>query len=139
MLWTAMMEENGRLDPRLEMHAHAREHMAAEFSHWLHDPQRMIVVAEEAGRLVVGYAAARVAPGTGWHTPERLGEITDCFVAPARRRRGIGRRMAGRLCDLLYEKDVDTVRMQVAARNDGALAFWRSVGWEPLEEILELP
>ncbi|MHC5009964.1 MAG: GNAT family N-acetyltransferase [Planctomycetota bacterium] len=137
LLWTAMMEENARLDPRLALHHDAKEHMAARFASWLQDPERAVVVAEEGGRLVLGYAAARIAPGTGWHRPEKLGEVTDCFVIPARRRRGLARRMVGRLTDLLYERGVDTVRLQVAVDNEGTLAFWKAIGWEVLEEVLE--
>jgi ribosomal protein S18 acetylase RimI-like enzyme len=137
LLWTAMMQENGRTDPRLALHAHAREHMAGQFGVWLQDPERVIVVAEENARLVVGYAAGRVAPGTGWHQPQRIGEITDCFVVPPRRRMGIARRMVGRLTDMLYELNVDTVRVQVASSNPASLTFWKAVGWEMLEQILE--
>ncbi|MFV1958386.1 MAG: N-acetyltransferase family protein [Planctomycetota bacterium] len=137
LLWTAMLKENAKLDGRLEIHPHAKEHMAQLFSVWIQDPERQVVVAEENGRVVIGYAAGRVVPGTGWHKPLRLGEITDCFVVSPRRRQGIARRMVGRLTDLLYELDTDTVRCRVVAANPGALAFWRSMGWEILEEVLE--
>ena len=137
LLWTAMMAENAKIDPRLAIHPHAREHMASSFGSWIQDPERVIVVAEEDQRLVVGYAAGRVSPGTGWHTPQRIGEISDCFVVPPRRRQGLGRRMVGRLCDMLYELNVDTVRLQVVAANAAALGFWKATGWEVLEEILE--
>ena len=137
LLWTAMLAENERLDGRLAIHPRAKEYMASQFSAWLHDNDRILVVAEENGRVPVGYAAARVAPGTGWHKPLRIGEITDCFVVAPRRRRGIARRMVGRLMDLLYEKDTDTVRCRVVAANPASLAFWQSMGWEILEEILE--
>ncbi len=137
LLWAAMVEENARLEPRLASHPHAREHMAGQFSTWLQDPDRDVVVAEENGRLVVGFAAARIASGTGWHKPVRVGEVTDCFVVPPRRRQGIARRMVGRLLDLLYEKDAEIVRCRVVGANAGALAFWRSMGWDDLEEVLE--
>jgi hypothetical protein len=45
--------------------------------------------------------------------------------------------MAGRLRDLLYERGVSTVRLQVVAKNADSLAFWQSLGYEPLEVILE--
>ena len=137
LLWKAMMAENARVDPRLEIHPHAEEHMASKFGEWIHESERVLVLAEEGRRLVVGYAAARVAPGTGWHSPQRIGEISDCFVVPARRRRGIARRMVGRLCDMLYELNVDTVRLQVVAANQASLGFWKATGWDLLEEILE--
>ena len=60
LLWTAMMQENSRTDPRLALHPHAREHMAGLFGPWLQDPERVIVVAEEDSRVIVGYAAGRV-------------------------------------------------------------------------------
>lgn len=137
LLWTAMMEENARLDPRLALHPRAPEHMAAQFAEWLQDPDRIVVVAEGEGRLVVGYAAGRLAPGTGWHHPHHFGEITDCFVVPRRRRQAIGRRLAGRLSDLLYDLGVDTVRLQVSAQNPAAITFWKSLGYDVLETVLE--
>ena len=137
LLWTAMMEENGRLDPRLAMHADAREHMSRTLSAWIDDPARIVLVAEEGGRLVVGYGAGGVTAGNGVQAPERLGQVTDCYVLPARRRRGIARRLASRLYDLLLERGADAVRLQVAAKNEASLAFWRSLGYEVLEDVLE--
>ena len=137
LLWTAMMKEFATLDARFAAHPKAREHMAATFAAWLQDPKRIVVVAEEAGRLVVGFAAGVVVPGNGWQVPERLGRVSDLYVAAPRRRQGIARRLVGRILDLLYEKDVGTVRLAAAARNDGALGFWRSMGWEELETVLE--
>ena len=139
LLWTAMMKENAEADARLAIHARAREHMASEFAAWVQDPKRFLVVAEEGGRLVVGFAAGAVVPGAGWQEPERLGQITDCYVVPPRRRQGIGRRLVGRVIDLLYEKGIDTVRVAVATRNEASHAFWRSMGWSDLEVVLERP
>jgi GNAT superfamily N-acetyltransferase len=137
LLWEAMMKEHAALDPRLAAHPRAREHMANQFSKWVSDPDRHLVVAEEGGRLVVGFASAVLAEGNGWQIPERLARITDCFVIRPRRRRGIGRRLTGRLLDLLYEQGLDTVRLATAEANEGAHAFWESMGWADLEEVME--
>jgi ribosomal protein S18 acetylase RimI-like enzyme len=136
-LWQAMMAEHTRLDARLAMHPEAAAWMAAQLGGWIADPARMVLVAEEAGRLVVGYAAARVLPAAGAPGEEREGEITECFVAPARRRRGIARRLASRMLDLLDERRVTCVRLQASGANPGALAFWASLGFEPVETVLE--
>ena len=136
LLWTAQMEENARLDPRLSPHPPAREHVAGQFGLWLQDPERLVYVAEE-GRVVIGYAAGRVSPGTGWHQPLRMGEITDCFVVPARRRQGIARRLATRVTEALFNLNLDTIRLQVAALNPASLSFWRSLGFDPLETVVE--
>ena len=137
LLWTAMVEENARLDPALALHPDAREHMARAIAGWIDDATRIVLVAEESTRLVVGFAAASVGPGGGLQGPDRIGQVTDCFVAPARRRRGIARRLATRLLDLLAERGAETVRLQVSAHNPGSFAFWTSLGYEPLEEVLE--
>jgi ribosomal protein S18 acetylase RimI-like enzyme len=139
MLWGAMVEENARLDPRLAVHADARERMVRSFTSWLDDPARVVLVAEEHARLVIGFAAGSVGPGNALQVPDRLGQVTDCYVIPARRRRGAGRRLATRLLDLLRERGADTVRLQVVTRNADAQAFWRSLGFELLEEVLERP
>lgn len=139
LLWEQMMKENGALDPRLEMHARGREHMTAQFQTWLQDAQRIVVVAEEGGRLVIGYAAAAVVPGNGWQAPVTLGEITDCYVARPRRRQGIARRLIGRVIDQLYEKGMDTCRLQAAVANPDSQAFWASLGWQPHEVVYERP
>ena len=137
LLWGAMMKENAAADPRLALHARALEHMTATFAKWIQEPDHHVIVAEEAGRVVIGFAVSSVSVGNGCQVPTRLGRITDCFVVKPRRRRGIARRLSGRLMDLLYEKGVDTVRVAVALQNEGARAFWRSVGWEDLEEVFE--
>ncbi|MDJ0521554.1 MAG: GNAT family N-acetyltransferase [Planctomycetota bacterium] len=137
LLWNAMMKEIGAADPRFALHAHAREHQAALFQKWIQDEEHLVVVAEEGGRLVIGFAVASIADGNGWQIPNRLGRISDVYVAPPRRRQGVARRLAGRLLDLLYETDVDTVRLAVAVSNEGAHAFWKSMGWEDLELVLQ--
>lgn len=137
LLWGAMMNELAEADDRFAVHPRAREHMAATFAAWLQDPQRFVVVAEEAGRLVVGFAAAGIVKGDGWQAAENRGQITDSFVVAPRRRLGIGRRLVGRLLDLLYEKGVNTVRLAVAVRSEGARAFWSSLGWADLIAVFE--
>ncbi|MDA1196173.1 MAG: GNAT family N-acetyltransferase [Planctomycetota bacterium] len=139
LLWGAMMREFEEADARFALHPGAREYMATTFAAWIQDPTRIVVVAEERGRLVVGFAAGVVLAGNGWQVPVRLGRISDTYVAAPRRRQGLARRLAGRVMDLLYEKGVDTVRLAAAVRNEGALAFWRSMGWSDLEVVLERP
>lgn len=139
LLATAMLEENARLDPRLSLHPDAKEHVTRSLATWIENAAHVVLVAEEGGRLVVGFAAGSVTPGNGIQGPTRIGQITDCFVVAARRRKGIARRLADRVMDLLTEKGVETIRLQVAARNAQSIAFWESLGLEPLEDILERP
>jgi len=139
MLWGAMLEENARLDPRLAVHPDAKEHMARTLLGWVEDSSRIVLVAEEGRHLVVGYAAGVIGPGGGFQGPARVAQVTDCFVVPPRRRKGIARRLVSRMHDLLFERGAESVRLTVSARNDASQAFWSSLGYEPLEEVLERP
>ena len=139
LLWEQMMKENASIDDRLTPHPRAREHMSAQFANWIQDDQHIVVVAEEEARLVIGYAAGSVTTSAGWQAPAEIGEISDCFVVAPRRRLGIARRLVGRILDQLFEKGIGQVRLQAAARNDGAIAFWQSIGWETVEEVHEKP
>ena len=136
-LWQAMMAEHARLDPRLAGHPEAATWMAAQLGQASADPHRLQLVAEEASRMVVGFVTARLLPFGGLPGEEREAEISECFVAPARRRRGIARRLVARLLDMLDERRVVSVRLQAAAANPGALAFWRSLGFEVVQTLLE--
>lgn len=131
------MKENAAQDPRLAAHPRSREHMAAQFQAWMQDPKRVVVVAEEGGRLVIGYAAGAIVPGNGWQAPTVLGEISDCYVALPRRRHGVARRLVGRVLDQLYEKGMGTCRLQVAVANEASRAFWESMGWAGFETVYE--
>lgn len=137
VLWQALLAEHARLDPRLGVHPGAAAWLASHLAEALHDPERVLLVAEEGGRLVVGFVSARLLPaGPG---EPREAEIGELFVAPPRRRRGLARRLAQRAMDLLYERGAREVRLQAAVHNPGAQAFWRSLGFEPVETLLQRP
>ena len=138
-LWQAMLAEHARLDARLATHPEAPTWMATQLGQAVADPHRLVLVAEEGARLVIGFVSARILPFTGAPGEQREAEIAECFVAPARRRRGIARRLVQRVLDMLDERRIAAVRIQVAAQNPGALAFWRSLDFEVVETILERP
>jgi len=136
LLWSAMLDENARFDPRLAPHPDARESAAGSFAQRVDDSAEVVLVAED-GRVPIGFAAGKVTAGNGFQVPDKLGQITDCYVIPARRRRGAGRRLASRLVDLLVGKGAESIRLQVVAKNPAAEAFWASLGYAPLEVIFE--
>ncbi|MFM8979955.1 MAG: N-acetyltransferase family protein [Planctomycetia bacterium] len=137
VLWQALLAEHARLDPRLCVHPGAGTWLAAHLAEALGDPQRVLLVAEEGGRRVVGFVSARLLPEVPGEPREA--EVGDCFVVPPRRRRGIARRLVQRALDLLQERGAQHARLQVAVRNPDALAFWRGLGFEPVETLLQRP
>jgi len=59
-----------------------------------------------------------------------IGHISDVYVAPELRRQGVARRMMQRAEAWLREQGAASVDLNVAAVNDGAIAFYRRLGYE---------
>ena len=135
MLWEALMRELARTDVRLSPHARARDHQTEAFAAAVGN--RLIYVAEENERLIVGFVSMSVDPPGGPLVPNPLGRIHDCYVVPPRRRQGIGRRLAGRALDLLFERGAENAQITVPAHHTATQAFWHSLGWRDRSVIYE--
>jgi N-acetylglutamate synthase len=58
-------------------------------------------------------------------------------VAPAARRRGIGRALAGAALAWAQAAGAARVEVRVAARNPGGQAFWRALGFADFVDVLD--
>ena len=85
-----------------------------------HDPSALLI-AEEEGTIV----GSVIAAWDGWR-----GSIYRLVVAPAHRRRGLGRQLLGRAEARLAA--VGAVRLQaiVVETEPKAIGFWRESGWD---------
>lgn len=139
LLSLAMLQENGRHDPRLIPHSDAAASLATRHLEEVCDPRSIVLVAEEKPGLPIGMAVGQLGRGDGHRRPTRDATITACFVVPPRRRRGLARQLADRVAGALVARGADQLRLHVVAKNDGSLAFWSSLGYEPVEELLDRP
>ena len=92
------------------------QELAAEGRQWL--------VAHDAERLL-GYAVT-------W----TVGEVADLqrlVVAPAARRRGIGRRLVSEIVEDADRRGARRVLLEVSARNEAALRCYRSFGFAEID------
>ncbi len=60
----------------------------------------------------------------------RQGYLYHVCVAPAFRRRGIGRSMVAFCMQALREMGINRVALIAFSRNDGGNAFWKQIGWK---------
>lgn len=81
----------------------------------------LIVVAEEAGRLV-GSAMAGYDGHRGW--------LYSVCVADSARRRGVGGELVAAACDLLRLRGCVKVNLQVRADNAAVADFYRALGFD---------
>ncbi len=84
----------------------------------------MVADGERAGFLI-----SRVVPD--WPEEHRsVGEVIECYVAPAFRRRGVGRATVEAWLARQRADGVDLVEASVLSLNTPALAFWERMGFE---------
>jgi ribosomal protein S18 acetylase RimI-like enzyme len=65
----------------------------------------------------------------------RRGYLHHVVVHPDYRRMGLGRRMVTMALDGLEAAGIFKSHLEVFANNDGAMAFWRTLGWQRREDI----
>lgn len=90
-----------------------------------HHPE-LLLVAEEGG-LVVGAVIAGFDGVRGW--------IYHLAVALAHRRRGIATRLMRAAADGLRGVGCSKINLQVRAANEGAVAFYRALGYQVEDRI----
>jgi ribosomal protein S18 acetylase RimI-like enzyme len=86
------------------------------------------LVAEEEGRAV-GYELARL-------DRPRIGYVSDLYVRPEARRRGIAKELLARAADELRGRGAEYVTLNVNLDNDGARTVYRRLGFR--EESVDL-
>ena len=89
------------------------------------------VVAEDGAGVIVGFAM--VMPDVD----ERTGILVTLDVAPGSRRRGLGRRLVAwcAMAILGQEPPIQLMWLTVASRNEGAIAFYRKLGFKRANRI----
>lgn len=95
----------------------------------LEDPRFLHLVAEEDGR-VVGMGVGEVVRPSIASDDEAL-EISNVVVLDSHRGRGIARTLVAALAAFGRDRGVTRGIIKVFAPNDGALTFWRRLGFEP--------
>ena len=66
----------------------------------------------------------------------RRGYIHHLAVRPQWRGHGVGRELVDRCLQALAEAGIQKCHLFIYADNEEGMAFWRSVGWRPREELV---
>ena len=95
-----------------------------------HADQGLAFLAEEDDRII-GFGFGTIPADT----PE-LCRITDLYVVPASRRRGVGQGLLRALVDAVTPHNVTAVGLDVMVDNAAAVAMYRRLGFAPLEYFM---
>ncbi len=96
----------------------------------LGDPDRVETpLIAMAGARAVGFAALRIVPCVFYAAPHA--ELTELYVDPGSRRRGIARRLLALAEQLAVEGGADSLVILTGADNRPARALYESMGYLP--------
>jgi ribosomal-protein-alanine N-acetyltransferase len=111
---------------RIERAAFAADgyHGGTFLAHAFRDRRGFFVAAED--RAIIGYVLARV--GLHWLGPRR-GGLTSLAVAPAHRRRGVGRLLVLTALDYLRARRAEIADLEVNVANRAAQSLYGSLGF----------
>ena len=138
-LWRKLADEMYGLDERVAVRPEAEILWAKWAGARLRDEHSCVLVAEVAGE-VVGYLLSYIDEAQPIYVTRRHALISDLYVDPAHRRKGLGTKLVEKTFAFFREKEVDHVRVNVLKANAAAHAFWERHGageflerlWKPL-------
>lgn len=89
-----------------------------------------LIVAEEEGRIV-GFMLCMLSPNAPIFRDRKIGLISDAFVVPERRRKGVAEKMLDMGTKWFRKNKVRSVQLMVAAKNLEGRTAWRKLGFKP--------
>ena len=102
--------------------------------------KKAIVLADERGGRIVGYAYGTIEPRDWNALRDECAVGVDLIVDPKARGQGIGRLLGEALIEAFKKKGAPRVILQAAAKNKDAQRFFTAMGFRPtvVEMALEL-
>jgi len=140
-LWTELTAHHAPLDPALRLRRGAAGEIRELLRAMLRDPDEatwLAFRAEDASGAPAGLCTARVDTAPPILEETLRGEICDLYVAPAARRRGLGRALVAEARGWLEARGVRRIEVRVSPRNAAAQAFWRGLGFAQFMDVLDL-
>jgi ribosomal protein S18 acetylase RimI-like enzyme len=133
--WIDVTMHHATIDPLFSLRSDARPAIERLIRAQLRDPDTALFVSDADGRLR-GFCCVRVDRAPPILEETWRAEITDLGVRPESRRRGIGRALARAAFGWSSARGIERVEVRVAARNRESQAFWRSLGFDDLMDVL---
>jgi GNAT superfamily N-acetyltransferase len=136
------LAETARIEPRFGLMPDVREKTSHAMPVWLEQEDRVLLVVEEAkdehaAGPLRGYATGLLSVWPPVFREQHVGEVLEMYVDPVLRGRGIGRGLLHRLTDALVSRGARVLRALAPVRNADLLARFRSIGYLPVQYVME--
>lgn len=129
-LWQELAEHHSRLSDHFALAWDSRIRWSRYLSAKFGEISTKLVVAEEDGKLV-GFMLCFLSPNAPIYAEKKIGVISDVYVLPERRNRGVTKLMFDHAVKWFRKNKVRSIQLSVAAANPDAIAVWRRMGFEP--------
>ena len=129
-LWTKLAEHHSMLSDDFALSWDSRLRWSKYLNSKFKDISTKLIVAEENGKLV-GFMLCLLSPNAPVFAERKIGVISDVYVLPERRMKGVTKLMFDHAVQWFRKNKVRSVQLGVAAVNPEALAVWRKLGFEP--------
>ena len=121
---------NEEFDPLYTVRQEAPEVVRKYVSESLERDDVIMLVADSIGR-VVGVIRAEIRSRV-FYDPLMQGVITDLYVLPSYRRRGVGEALVSSLIKILKSRGIGLVSAEFPPMNKIAVEFYTNMGFKPL-------
>ncbi len=129
-LWMELAKHHSKLSDDFALSWDSRLRWSRYITARFKEISTKLVVADEDGELV-GFMLCLLSPNTPVYAERKIGVISDVYVVPERRKKGITKLMFDHAVQWFRKNKVKTIQLGVAAVNPEALAVWRGLGFEP--------
>lgn len=130
------LAEMARLEPRLRLLPDVRERTVHALPVWIDQDDRILIVAEVPG-VLWGYATGVATVWPPILRNQHVGEVSELYVHPDARGRGIGRLLLQRLTTALKDLGAVVLRAPVPVGNHDSLTRFGAIGYRPLQLVLQ--
>lgn len=137
-LWQALHREHEALDARYRLDVSAASRWRADVGEWIRSPDAGVWLAVDDARPV-GLVVAHAYEPAPIYAPKRLLFVSDLYVVPTHRGRGIGGELLRTAREWGVGRGLGELQVGVLAANADGLAFWERVGARPYSVTMTLP
>jgi len=124
---------NGEFDPLLAPVDNLEEEARKYLQSTMKDSDSIVLVLEEGGN-VGGVLIAKIIDRC-FYSPRKVGQITDVYLMPEYRRRGMGYRIVDEAEKLLRSKGAEMIFAEFPMKNVIAEGFYRKLGFREITGV----
>ncbi|MGD9962540.1 MAG: N-acetyltransferase family protein, partial [Thermoplasmata archaeon] len=129
-LWEQMAEHHSRLSHHFTLAEDGKDKYSKYLARKFSEKSTKLVVAT-SGPKVVGFMLCLLSPNTPVFRERTVGVVSDVYVRPEFRMKGVAREMLKSGLRWFHKNKVSSVQLSVAAENFAARSAWGQLGFKP--------